>query len=220
MKKILLLLLFAYTTNEVFAQFATPEMEHNFTKEEINDLEYITTFFIDQISHHQAKGLQDFEKYLYEMIDRSEIDLDYYIAFDIDYKDQQEMYNHISKSTFDKIWFVSDIESIKTGERHKELYIPSYVQIEEDSSTTSYFKLYKEYSKKSTFFNKRCEEWEASGAQPEGYMISNLIDFKYLFDLEDDNEKLYIAVYFLTLNDRKYRDPISKEKVILPDNQD
>ena len=103
MKKIFLIILcilFLQLNNSCKTQFSTVELQNHFTPDEIADLNKITAFFKNQM----CIGIDsDFEK-CYKKIPH-----DYLYATgngfweNINFKEQQNLYNQISKFTFDEI---------------------------------------------------------------------------------------------------------------------
>ncbi|MFN7043947.1 MAG: hypothetical protein ACK4M1_02025 [Flavobacterium sp.] len=197
MKKIFLIILcilFLQLNNSCKTQFSTVELQNHFTSDEIADLNKITAFFKNQM----CIGIDsDFEK-CYKKIPH-----DYLYAIgngfweNINFKEQQNLYNQISKSTFDEIWTFCKSTNMKT-------------RVDSKSLCSRYDGKYQKFLIALGQRNPVVKEY-AKSIQDSGCFSSldfhhnNILNNKKHLDLDDPNIQLILAIHFLTINDEQKR---------------
>ena len=169
-------------------------MEANFTKDEINDLKEITDFFIKSVC---ADVNSDFEKCFKQTNHDSLIMNGTGIWAKINFDKQKELYNKISKSTFDKIWMYCE-----------STYYPSETKSKDICAVAmgKYQNYLAELGKTNPGIAKYADRIQASGAF-NGFDIQyhEILKMNSDFDLNDPNIKLILAIHYLSLNDEMTR---------------
>ena len=177
------------------SQYSTSELKNNFTESEIEDLNKIREFFIDETCVNSQNDFEDCFK---------KIPHDYLQAYgngfweNINFERQSELYNQISKSTFDKIWsFCTSEYRTEPKKKYKTLCA---------LSGGKYNDYLFEFGKK----NKRIGEY-AKSLNDYGDFSSHdlttweIVNNRKYFKLNDPNIQLILAIHFLTLNDQLKR---------------
>lgn len=177
------------------SQYSTSELKNNFTKSEIQDLNKIREFFISETCIISENDFKDCFK---------NISHDYLQAYgngfweNVNFEKQSELYNQISKSTFDKIWsFCPTTYRTEPEKKFKTLCAIS------GGKYTDYLI---EFGKK----NKRIAEYAKSINDSGDFSSLDLTTWEILnnrkyFNLNDPNIQLILAIHFLTLNDQLKR---------------
>lgn len=177
------------------SQYSTFELKNNFTESEIEDLNKIRDFFIEETCVNSQSDFKDCFK---------KIPHDYLLAYgngfweNINFERQSELYNQISKSTFDKIWsFCPTTYRTEPEKKFKTLCA---------ISGGKYTEFLNEYGEK----NKRIAEY-AKSINDSGFFSSldlttwEILNNRKYFNLNDPNIQLILAIHFLTLNDQLKR---------------
>jgi len=178
------------------SQYSVTELNNNFSNEQIADLNKITDFFKNQL----CSG-SNFKK-CYKKIPHEHLEATG-AAFwtNIDFEKQKELYENISKSTFDKIWMFCKSTEYPSGKESKHLCAVA---------NGHYQKFLADFGNKNTRIAKYADRISASGD-------FNGLDINYWevlnnkdFDLNNPNIQLILAIHYLSLNDQYKR----KEKWI------
>ncbi|MCA0133909.1 hypothetical protein [Winogradskyella alexanderae] len=176
------------------SKFTTTELQNHFSKDQINDLQKITEFFKSQICANKSS---DFETCFTEMLPAL---LEYgwqSILDNVDFDKQKELYNSISKSTFEEIW-----------EFGKETYPDTGLELR--SLGSKYKGKYQNFLAELGKNNKELKEY-ADRVIGTGDFESSLIlqsriyEYPTDFDLSNVNIQLLIAIHYLTQNDQQKR---------------
>ncbi len=174
--------------------FATSEMKKNFTAKQIDDLEKIRDFFVNQICDGRNNNFEKcFTKMLPELIEFGWQP----ILEKVDFKKQKKLYESISQSTFDEIW---EFQKITYPESENNL----------QSIASKYNGRYQKYLTELGTKNKQIEIYakrliEAGDFESMGLLQQNIYKNPNEFDLNDSNVQLLISVHYLTLNDQQKR---------------
>lgn len=197
MKKTLLLtcgFLILQVFSSCKATYSTIELENNFTANQLNDLNQISEFFKDQICINSDDDLRD----CYERIPH-----DYLKAYgdgfwtNIDFEQQKELYNQISKSTFNEIWMFSNATFYPSGTKRKSLSAVA---------TGKYQKFLADFGKRNPRIAKYAKRIEASGDfSGFDFNYREIIKDKKSYNLKDPNIQLILAIHYLSMNDQSTR---------------
>ena len=195
--RILLILILVFSFSSCRSIKTTTELELQFTKRQISDLNKISDFFIEEVMKGEEfkKGVGNLYKTLYT------VGLDT-ILKNIDYDKQKELYNSISSTTFNEIWEIK----INTGRFEGEEYIlPKY---------QGKFQLYLiQLRKTNPFAEDTFEHMEASGDFSMLYFNDYINKNFHEMNFDDFNNQLIISVYFLSMIDDNERDPRTKKRI-------
>ena len=176
------------------SEFTTPELENNFTLNQISDFEKISQFFTQQIckNNEESDFKKCFEKMLPELVENGWVP----ILENVDFEKQKEMYNSISELTFNKIWGFA--KSWKYGNE------TAYRRI--DVANSPYVLYLQDVGKKYKYVREYVEGIKQSG----GIEGMGLLQ-KYIYlnpndlNLDDPNIQFLISVHYLTQNDNEKR---------------
>ena len=178
--------------NSCGTKYSTAEMESNFTETEIEDLKQITDFFIKSVC-----VTSDFEN-CYKNVNHDSLMMQGTgIWKKINFEEQKNLYEQISKTTFDKIWMYCD-----------STYYPSETKSKDICAVAlgKYQNYLAELGKTNPRIAKYAERIQASGAF-NGFDIQyqEILKLNSNFDLNDPNIKLILAIHYLSLNDEVNR---------------
>ena len=179
------------------SQFATNELNHNFTKEQISDLQKITDFFRTQICADENYEFKTcFEKFLPDLVNSN---FGYKAIYDkVDFEKQKLMYKSISKNTFDQIWSFCHTTNYHLNTEYESLCGAGY--------TKQYVKFLIELGKSNKIIADYADKLIASGDfDSSSYFQQRIYDNKNDFDFSNPNIQLWIAIHFLTQNDQEKR---------------
>lgn len=193
MKKIYILLLFTFLIS-CKSQYSTTALSNNFSKEQIKDLNKITEFFKNQMCITMDS---DFKK-CYRKIPHEYLQATGNGFWtNIDFDQQKELYNQISKSTFDEIWMFSEATFYPSGTKAKSLSAVS---------TGKYQNFLEDFGRENPRIAKYAERIEASGDFGGfDFNYREILKDKKSFDLKDPNIQLILAIHYLSLNDHATR---------------
>ncbi|SFN99032.1 hypothetical protein [Salegentibacter flavus] len=175
------------------AQHSTTELKNHFSSDQISDLNKITEFFKNEICSGKER---DFKK-CYEKIPH-----DYLYATgnefwnNIDFSKQKELYNQISKSTFEEIWSFCKTTYPDSGKTKTSICaVPN----------GKYQKYLSELGKNNPKIAEYAKRLNDLGDFGFGLFHQNIASDKKNFDLNNPNIQLVVAIHFLTLNDQEKR---------------
>ena len=193
MKK-LLILIFIILITSCKSQYSTTALRNNFSPNQIQDLNKITEFFKDQICPYQDSNFRKCFK---------RIPHDYLKAYgsgfwtNINFEQQKELYNQISKSTFDEIWMFSNATFYPSGKKAKSLSAVA---------TGKYQKYLEDLGKNNPRIAKYADRIKASGDfSGFDFNYREILKDRRSFDLKDPNIQLILAIHYLSLNDHNTR---------------
>ena len=175
-------------------KFTTTELQNNFSKDQINDLQKITEFFKSQICENESS---DFETCFTEMLPAL---LEYGwqpILDNVDFDEQKELYNSISKSTFEEIW-----------EFGKQTYPDTGLELKSLGSKYNgkYQKFLTELGKNNNELKEYADRVIGAGDFESSLILqSRIYNNATDFDLKNPNVQLLIAVHYLSHNDQQKR---------------
>lgn len=176
------------------SQYSTTELKNNFLTDQISDLNKITDFFKNQICENKNSDFKTcFSKILPELLESGWQP----ILEKVDYEQQKELYNSISKSTFNEIW-----------EFRKSTYPDTGLELKTLSSKYNgkYQKYLTELGRNNTEIKKYADRLIAAGDfESMGLLQQRIYKNPKEFDLNDPNIQLLIAVHYLTQNDQQKR---------------
>lgn len=185
------------------SQFSTTELNNNFTAEQIADLNKITEFFKSEMCLHMDSDFKTcYERNPHKYLEATGNGF----WTNIDFKKQNELYEEISKSTFDEIWMFCESTVYPSQSKVKSLCA---------NATGKYQKFLADFGKRNPRIAKYAERIQASGDY-------NGLDIQYWevlkdqksFDLNDPNIQLILAIHYLSMNDNAKRnaDLIERKK--------
>jgi len=193
MKKILILGIFIIFSS-CKSQYSTSELRHNFTIDQIRDLNKISDFFKSQICPTDNSNFKD----CYKIIPHEYLEA-YGSGFwtNINYDSQKELYSEISDSTFSEIWTFCKASYPDSGMEIKSI-CPIY-----NGKYQMYLSEYGNKNEKIKKYVKRLQELGDFGTYDINYR--NILHDKKNFDLNDPNIQLILAIHYLSLNDQEKR---------------
>ena len=177
------------------SQYSTSELKNNFTESEIEDLNKIRKFFISETCVNSQNNFKDYFK---------KIPHDYLETYgngfweNINFEKQTELYNQISKSTFDKIWTFCKTEyRTEPNKKYKSLCV---------ISEGKYLNYLTELGINNPRINEYAKWVNESGDISSMFLrTSEILKNKKYVNLNDPNTQLLIAIQYLTLNDQLKR---------------
>ena len=196
---IVLLIVAIFSFSSCKSVKSTNELDKNFNKKQIKDLNKINSFFIKECLNSQEDNFKTSFKALFEIKYKHGIDS---LLNNVDYKKQKKLYKRISESTFNEIWEVR----INTHEQFKgEEYItPKY---------KGKFQLYlKELSQTNKFASDCYKQMELSGDFYILHFDFYLMDNFDNIDFNDFNNQLVVSIYYLSMIDDNERDEKTKKR--------
>ncbi|WP_051119730.1 hypothetical protein [Gillisia sp. CAL575] len=193
MKKILIIIIILLITS-CKSQYSTAEIRNNFTPNQVKDLNKITEFFKEQICFNTES---DFRK-CYKRIPH-----DYLKAngsgfwTNINFEQQKDLYDQISKTTFNEIWMFSNATFNPSGTKAKNLSAVA---------TGKYQNFLADFGKSNARIAKYAERIKAFGDYGGfDFDYREILKDRNSFDLKDPNIQLILAIHYLSLNDQDTR---------------
>jgi len=176
------------------SEHSTTELKNNFTPEQITDLYKIIDFFKSQICENNNS---DFKTCFSEILP----DLLEYgwqpILDNVDFEKQKELYNSISKSTFEEIWVFGKATYPETGFELKSVG---------SKYNGKYQKYLSELGKKNNEIKDYADRLIGAGDfESMGLLQQRIYQKPTEFDLDNLNVQLLIAIHYLTQNDQQKR---------------
>ncbi|MDR2916350.1 MAG: hypothetical protein LBV74_16240 [Tannerella sp.] len=167
-----------------------------FDKSEIEDLTRILFFFNEQIcpAKEVADGVNiqecyhDFFAHMLEKEKTGNFDIG------ISFQKQKEMYDQISESTFNQIWFFGESLRFNSPDAFSEKYIFF-------TNNGKYWKFLEEFGKENANIKKYFDTLYLTGDMSPTVVSNILYAFEWC-DTEDVRIQLLIAIHYLTLNDQ------------------
>ena len=176
------------------SQYSKAELKNNFSTEQISDLNKITDFFKNQICENNKSDFKScFSKILPDLLENGWQP----ILEKVDFEQQKELYNSISKSTFNEIWEFGKATYPDTGLELKSLG---------SKYNGKYQKYLTELGKSNAEIKKYADRLIAAGDfESMGLLQQRIYNNPKEFDLDNPNVQLLIAVHYLTQNDQQKR---------------
>ena len=197
--KFLLMLFLVFPFFSCSSYKSSLELENNFTKEQITDLNKINSFFIKEVLKSKKLNFKNSFKAVFELVNLHGIDT---LLNNLEYKKQKKLYSDISKSTFNEIWELktNTIEEYK-GE---EYLLPR--------CKGKFRKFLKQLSNTNQLAKACYNKMEQSGD-------FNMLSFNYIINtkfneinFKDINNQLIISIYYLSIIDDLERDEKTKTR--------
>lgn len=178
---------------------SSPELEKHFTKNQIEDLNKINDFFISEFLKSEKRDFKDaylkFKDSLKFNGKFSDNDTELF-------KKQLELYNTISKSTFNEIWALGITQDAPYP---NEEYI--------DANVFGKYYLFVKELKKNNEFAKICyDRMERTGDYNAMHLDSYFYHNHDTFNYDEFHNQLILAIYYLTAIDNYERDHKRKER--------
>jgi hypothetical protein len=188
---IIILLFFSSCENK----FETPELNKNFTVNEITDLEKLVSFFKIKVCESRSTDFKDcFEIFAPNWIENG---LEY-SAEKIEFSEQNAAYNNINQQTLDEIWDFCMTYQIRPTKRE-------YLDVCANTNG-KYVKFLKDFGKSNPLVQKYYEDIIAAGDFDQtGLTISYIWNKRKEIDLNNPNYQVLIALHILTMNDQYQR---------------
>lgn len=180
--------------NSCKTQYSTTDLNANFTDEQIADLNRITDFFKREICLNMDADFKTcYERIPHEYLEATGSGFWTNINFD----EQKELYNQISKSTFKEIWMFCE-----------STYYPSKIKAKNICAvgTGKYQKFLADLGKANPKIAIYAERIQASGDfSTLDIQYWDVLNDKRSFDLNDPNIQLILAIHYLSMNDQAAR---------------
>ncbi|WP_422103742.1 hypothetical protein [Winogradskyella sp.] len=178
--------------------FSSPELKRHFTTVEIEDLNKINDFFIVEfLKSDQKKFKEAFLSFNHTLVFKGQFsDND-----ELLYKKQKELYNSISKSTFNEIWELG----ISGPPFPDEAYMNG-------KTNGKFYTLLKDLSDSNEFAKACYERIERTGDYNPLFLDAYFNYNRDNFDYDDFHNQLILAIYYLTALDDSERDPKRKKR--------
>ena len=176
-------------------EYSSPELRKNFTKEQISDFKKITEFFTQQIcNNNQNLNFKScFEKMLPELVESGFIP----ILENIDFEKQKEMYNSISKTTFNEIWGFGKTIRYKDKKEYKSIGA---------NMNGKYLIFLRDVGINNKYISEYAEMTYSIGDFESLSLLQNHIyNNPKDLDLNDINVQILISIHYLTQNDNEKR---------------
>lgn len=175
------------------------EVEKYFTENQIEDLHKINNFFIEEyLKSDKSNYKSDLLKFLNYVKSKGHFSQDDEALF----KKQNELYNSISKSTFNEIW---KLEISKDLSFPNEKYISANIN-------GKYVSLLKSLKNKTPFLKIIIQKIEKSGEFNSLFIDSYFFYNKSVFEYGNFYNQLTLAIYFLSDLDYLERDLKRKKR--------
>lgn len=185
-------------------QYYATELNDNFTTEQISELNKITDFFKNQMCLNMDSDFKTcYERIPHEYLEATGTGF----WININFEKQKELYEQISKSTFNEIWMLCE-----------STYHPSEIKAKSlcANATGKYQKFLVDFGKTNPRIARYAEKIQASGDY-NGLDIQywEVLKDKSSFDLNDPNIQLILAIHYLSISDNTMRntDLIEQQKV-------
>jgi hypothetical protein len=176
-------------------QYSTSELNANFNRQEIADLNKIRDFFkVEMCINNDLKFKDCYREIPHDYLDAS--GKPFWI--NIDFEKQQKLYDEISKSTFDKIWsFCKTKYRIKPNLEFKTICA---------NSEGKYQNYLNELGKKNPRIAEYANVVNSSGAYDSiDLQYWEILKNRKYINLDDPNIQLILAIHYLSLNDQEKR---------------
>ena len=176
------------------SEHSTTELKNNFTPEQITDLYKIIDFFKSQICENNNSDFKTcFSKILPDLLEYGWQP----ILDNVDFEKQKELYNSISKSTFEEIWVFGKATYPETG-------------LEFKSVGSKYNGKYQKYLSELGKNNNEIKDYAdrlivAGDFESMGLLQQRIYQKPTEFDLDNPDVQLLIAIHYLTQNDQQKR---------------
>ena len=176
------------------SQYSATELKDNFSTEQIADLNKITAFFKNQMCLNMDSDFRTcYERIPHEYLEATGSGF----WKNINFEKQKELYEQISKSTFNEIWTFCKSTEYKTG-------------LETKSICPIVNGKYQKYLTKIGENNPEIAEYAKQIRQSGDFSVTgirycNVLNRKKYYDLEDPNIQLILAIHYLSLNDQESR---------------
>ena len=177
------------------SEFTSPELEKNFTSSQISDFKTITEFFTEQIcqNNEESDFKNCFENILPELVEHGWNPILENVAFE----KQKEMYQSITKSTFNEIWGYSKMWKYQDKTEFKSIGI---------NINGKYLAYLQNVGDKSKYIADYTEGiYTAGDVESMGLLQNHIFKNPNDLDLNDVNIQILIAVHYLTQNDHEKR---------------
>ncbi|WP_299526273.1 hypothetical protein [Winogradskyella sp.] len=189
-----ILILFGCSKN-----FSSSELEKHFTTVEIEDLNKINNFFITKFLKSDQKNFKEaFLSFKHRLVFKGQFSNNDELLF----KKQLELYNSISKSTFDEIWEVG----VTSGPPFPD---ETYM---DGKTNGKYYSFLNELSESNAFAQSCYERIERTGDYNALHLDSYFHYNRDTFDYDDFHNQLILAIYYLTAIDASERDQKRKKR--------
>jgi hypothetical protein len=180
------------------SELTTKELNNNFSKEQIHDLNKIIEFYKNEISNSSSSDFKTlFNLQLKEFSEKGKNPK----IYDLDYSKQKALYNTISKETFKSIWYFCEQYHSKTDISKRIICF--------DSKTK-----YKYFLADVGRYNKHIAEYAKIqnnlGLDTTTWLEQTILMYPKEFDLSDQNIQLIIAIHYLSQNDLNKRNEFLK----------
>ncbi len=163
-----------------------------FNKDEIKDLETLVNFFENQICLGQnidTQNKQDcYERFFNHMVQCEKTGE---VILNISFDEQKNIYNKISKSTFNQIWAFGKTWEYNSTDTLKYLYF---------NEKGKYIKFLKEFGQDNKFVKGYYDTFELIGDISPSMFAEIIMRYKE-FDISDARFRLLLAIHYLTVND-------------------
>lgn len=168
-----------------------------FTASEINDLQRLFDFFNESICSSTS---QDLDKCYEAFLTKTKAGVDTTTGefwIDVPFDKQREFYNSIDSSVFNEIWWLGKAYHPNGGDTTQ------YIYLNPEGKYLEFLNAVGENDEVISNYTLRIENF--AGEIPPSLITGVLIGYKN-FNIYDIRVKFILAIHYLTLNDRMYRD--------------
>ncbi|MDO5970055.1 hypothetical protein Q4Q35_09560 [Flavivirga aquimarina] len=180
-------------------QYSVTELNKNFTAEQIADLNKITEFFKSEMCLQMDSDFKTcYERTPHEYLEATGNGF----WANINFEKQKKLYEQISESTFKEIWMFCKSKEYPNEKEYKSICA---------NANGKYQKFLTDLGKTNPRIAKYAKRiWDSGDFYSMDIHYSHILMDKKLFDLNDPNIQLTLAIHYLSLNDTEKR----KEKWI------
>ncbi|MCL5247771.1 hypothetical protein M4I21_18335 [Cellulophaga sp. 20_2_10] len=173
------------------------DLETYFSESEIEDLNLITDFFQMELCGDANRS--NFSSCIKNSIQELANWEQFYVQEKISWRKQKKMYSKISDSTFHKIWSLCKTwRTIEPKYEYKEICF---------GQNEKFAQFLNEIGQSNHYIKKYSDRLEGVGVFESGkFLVWNIIEHPENWNLEDRKEQMFLAIHFLTQNDKAKRD--------------
>jgi hypothetical protein len=186
---------FAIIITSCSSEKSTKELDENFSKEEISELNKIIDYYKNEI---EGKSNDEFEKIYNRQLDEIVKKGSNSKIYALDFNNQNQFYESLSAELFNEIWYYSEMGKVKF---HKEYTI----QITQFQTESKYQNFLSDVGK----YNRHIKEYQNNiknfGVDTTTWLEQTILMYPSDFNLSDPNIQLIISIHHLTQNDRNHR---------------
>jgi hypothetical protein len=173
--------------------FESKELNSNFTKSELSDLQKLTDFFQSQMCVDAANFKSCADSIVPQLIEHGYLP----ILENIDYQSQVQLYQTFESGLFSEIWSFCENRNFRSGITHHSVCL---------NADGKYVKFLADLSLRNSDLKEYYDLLISSGDwESMGLLETKLITNPKSYDLNDPCMQVLVSVHFLTQNDQQKR---------------